>query len=378
MKQLKAYTAILAVVVAFVALGLVPSVMAQGPQEATGDDYTVVSGDTLWVLSQTYREDPAKWRELVAENPWLTERVRERLDGTTFVLIRPGEHLKGLVRLGLANPLPELAKAYAPIPASVRVKSETSIMENSFPWLLAAILAFLSMLVLMAFATGFGIFRNAATGGVPVVPGGIGPTESGGLAQRAQEIADRRYASANPTGDLVANRPVRVGDIESGYLTGMGLVQYAQGQPQRRRMVREPGYRAQFRINDQLETLHFLQGCANDVTYGGVRYFGFTFESERAVVPAPAPPAPPVVPVAPTPIRVVPPAATATGPTTTVVEFQGRRFIVPVGTTVTVEEGIARIAVPEACEIRVEIVRPVTRPKAVRLKTPVATTGTAS
>jgi nucleoid-associated protein YgaU len=66
------------------------------------DSVRVRRGDTLYALSDTYLNSPEKWRELVRKNRFLGERGRVfKRSGKTVVIIRPGERLNGLARLGI-------------------------------------------------------------------------------------------------------------------------------------------------------------------------------------------------------------------------------------------------------------------------------------
>lgn len=85
--------------------------------------YRVKLDDTLWDLSATYHNDPLKWAEVVGANPFLKEkgRVITHLDGRVIVLIRPGEELAGLNRIGVKAemiPFSSLWPALDPAPAS--------------------------------------------------------------------------------------------------------------------------------------------------------------------------------------------------------------------------------------------------------------------
>lgn len=66
------------------------------------DSVTVRQGDTLYELSDIYLNDPEKWNEVVRKNLFLREpgRVFKR-SGKVIVIIKPGEKLNGLARLGV-------------------------------------------------------------------------------------------------------------------------------------------------------------------------------------------------------------------------------------------------------------------------------------
>lgn len=66
------------------------------------DSVTVQRGDTLYELSNVYLNDPEKWHAVVRKNSFLGEHGRVfKRSGKTIVIIRPGEKLNGLARLGI-------------------------------------------------------------------------------------------------------------------------------------------------------------------------------------------------------------------------------------------------------------------------------------
>ncbi|KKT63520.1 MAG: Peptidoglycan-binding protein [Candidatus Giovannonibacteria bacterium GW2011_GWC2_44_9] len=315
--------------------------------------YKVQKDDTLWALSGKYLDDPTRWGELLDLNPYLKEpgRMYDRGDKGVVVIVRPGEQLRGLTALGISGELMSLSE----------LKAEAGISESFYDsrWfgLLASILLFL---VLVATSVPYAIFRahrwrflNPITSGSPVVEGGIPPTRPCDVEERFQRIAERHYGEENPSANLSAERPVRVGEIESGFLSGNGMVQY-RDRREPRRLRREPAYRSHFRFPDEhKEELYFLQGCANDVIFSWARYVGFAWTSDRAVVPAPHP----TREASPTPLRV----ATRSGemvdaipmPMATVTA-SGLRIVVPESAFVRVgEKGKISISVSHACDITI-------------------------
>lgn len=66
------------------------------------DSIIVRAGDTLYELSDIYLNDPEKWREVVKKNRFLGEPGRMfKRAGKVIVIIKPGEKLNGLARLGI-------------------------------------------------------------------------------------------------------------------------------------------------------------------------------------------------------------------------------------------------------------------------------------
>lgn len=283
------------------------SLLAVGSMAARAQGgYTVQPGDNLWRLSGDYLGDPVKWGEVLGANPYLKQPGRQFQlpDGRIVVLIKPGEVLEGLNDLGVtAEPVPISELKPAPVPPVAEKKVEVDVLKSNLPFLY-----WISGLLLLTFVLAYLVtrrfFSSAATAGAPIIPGGIRLDEPEAVEERFQRIAERRLADTNPTANLTTDRPVRVGPIEGGVLNGFGRVQYRHGLPQLRRLNNEPAYRARFRFPDgHEEELQFLQACANDVTYSGARYLGFTFTPGRAVLPTPAP-APTDIPTGPRAIPV--------------------------------------------------------------------------
>lgn len=356
------------------------------------ESYTVQLNDTLWNLSAAYHGDPLKWTEVLGANPFLKEkgRVINHPDGRVIVLIRPGEQLAGLERIGVQAemiPFYQLWPAFVPqapqqqFPAAVTDRAESVIVNIGgvsvaapVPFYLAPVLgvplwllAFLVVLVLGGiYWTCKDIFtRNPATDGPPMVQGGIAASQPTAIEERFDRIAERRYGERSPSADLSVERPQRISDIVRGSLSGNGYVQY-RDRVERRRLNREPAYSARFRFPDgSEETLYFLEACANDVVFRGAHYDGFRWEPERVVIPTPAPASAeqPVVhaPVSGrTSLRAV---AASTPPVMTTVTVSDICVTIPVSDIcVTIPEGssvqIGRdgkltVAVAAACDIAI-------------------------
>lgn len=339
-------------------------------QMATRPLYVVQPDDTLWQLSGKYLNDPLKWGQVLGANPFLNQsgRVFKLPDGRTVVIIKPGEKLTGLERIGivyepfLASELavisitvppakavtsastPAMAKAGTEDTQSIGKRIDAYLVDKvSDPvfWVWVVIV----LLAALAFYTQRWRFKNPATSGEPIVSGGIQSNQPEAIERRFQRIAERRMGEINPTADRASEIPERIGEIEEGTLSGTGEVFYRDTGWQRREFVREPAYRARFRFpNGAEEELFFLQRCANDVRYYNNRYRGFTFQPKTVVVPAPEP----TPPAAPFPI------APVEAPVMVTVSAGGIEMTVPVGSTARLEpNGHIIVNIPMAAEITV-------------------------
>ncbi len=359
-----------------VALGLflvAAPAFAESPVITGEMGYYVLPGDTLWELSADRLHDPFKWGQVVGANPFLqqTGRVFDRR-GKTIVLIRPGEKLVGLEQLGVVPmpvPIEQLQALPTPAPKIPQVPQQswgTSLLFfalDYWPLLLALLFAAIAVLIYW-YMRRQEQRRPASQAGPAVVHGGIRLNEPARVEERFQNIADQHYMAANPVANLGIARPVRVSEVEHGFLSGRGRVEYAGGVMQERTMNREPAYRARFRMPDGTEeTLHFLREGANDVTFSGTRYTGYTFEPstgrDRVVVLAPAP-----APAQPAATPVEEPAATgATAspqaevvplrPTPMVVTLEGLRITLPEGSVVETDGGEIALTLQRSGEVRI-------------------------
>ena len=114
-------------------------------QESAGQpQYTVQQGDNLWNLAGAKLENSILWVKILEENPFLKGkgRVFEK-NGKVYVLIKPGESLVGLEKIGV---LPTIAPieslAMPPYPP-------VAIIETTPQWLwwVLAALAFLLLAI---------------------------------------------------------------------------------------------------------------------------------------------------------------------------------------------------------------------------------------
>jgi len=297
--------------------------VAQTPTGTRSDVYVVKKGDVLYTLEGNYSGKPNQWRRLVDANPFLKNPGRIWVDGKgrTIALIRPGEKLRGLGELGIIpQPLPlDRLKVEAPAPI---VPAPMPKADHSWLWWL--VLALCALLIFAAFLASLVAFRiqnnreinrrrqeieqqrrrieeqaaadvqrerelgqNPITSGQPFVPGGIPATEPNRIADHFAQQAAQRYSERHPGIDPATVRPIRVGPIEEGLISGEGMVGYLDRARPRRINPPVPGYQARFRFPDGTEeVMQSLVGCMNPVYYGeGMR--GFTFTPGRVIVPAP-------------------------------------------------------------------------------------------
>lgn len=148
--------------------------------------------------------------------------------------------------------------------------------------------------------------QDPVASGTPYVAGGIPPNEPERLHAFYEELAVTAYVARNHGVERSAVRPELIGPIESGMVSGEGLVGYnGQNFAPRRITQPIPAYRARYRFQDRTEDyLITLQGCMNPVRFGGGDvYQGFTFTPTSIVVPTPEPEQPAPAPEPVTPIR---------------------------------------------------------------------------
>jgi hypothetical protein len=183
-------TMAIAVIATFMlALISAPVSLAQGNSGRVDDDvYTVQTGDTLYQLSGVYRNNPELWKEVLAVNPFLQEKGRlfERND-RIIVLIRPGEKLVGLGRLGItAKPVSIDRLQPAPVP----VPTPTPVVDESWPLWAKIMIALLTLIVALIITIIISVMR----GGHLARRLGVDSTEVpyNPLDPRNQNVAPRR------------------------------------------------------------------------------------------------------------------------------------------------------------------------------------------
>jgi hypothetical protein len=348
----------------YISFFLLVLALVAGSAAQSAGQVQIQADDTLYDLRGVYSPDQPEYIRLVALNPILGEPGRAFIDsqGRFIVILREGESLN---TDGLEIVIPEvvsITEVFPPeaTPSITLVQAATPVaplyQSSWFPWLLLVI----AILGVMAWRNRR-FFSNPATSGVPVITGGITPDQPGAVEDRFQAIANRRYVSVDPTANLERARPRRVGEIRRGTLTGIGRVEYAGGRSEMRRLNRDQAYQADFRFPDgYVEPLTFLQECANDVTYGGTRYIGFTFTPEQGEPVMPIPEPTPAVPIH----AVAADATTLVDMTTTT--HAGMQISAPVGSTLdTMGDGMS-LTVKGPCTIVLRKARGRQQPRAAK------------
>lgn len=253
---------------------------------------------------------------------------------------------------------PDFLKGKTPVPVvpAAAPKTETIIQfvdrVPGWMWWLIALLG-LAALVLIAYL----IYNrrvldvNPVDSGPSVVHGGV--TDQSAPAA-FQQMAARQWG--HPPSTAVHSSTYQnftVLRTTAGRIWGTLNVRYADGREVPRHLHGERAYRAEVRFPDgRTETLYMLQGCGNDLRYGGIsRYlpgpeFRFEADHEVATAPTPAPgptqpePERPATPAAepPTPAEPEPPATTE--PPAPIAE--------PASTVEVSEDGVLKFELREA------------------------------
>ncbi len=277
---------------------------APAAQNQSGD-YVVQDGDNLWELSNIKLSDPTLWKQVVKENPILSQpgRTFTNAAGKIIVLLHPGEVLHGLDKLGILPTAVPIDQLKSSAPPQVTVVTQTPLWAY-FP------LGILLLLILAA-VVGYLVLRrilrkDPVNSGQPVIPGGVNNESAGHAFQMA---AHREYQAS--TGYNAPIQDFTVLEQVAGRIFGNMNVRYQGGRTSPRTLNGERAYRARVRFpNGTEETLYMLQACGNDLRFGGVsRYMpgpAFRFEPDAPAqtatstdnnsAPAPAPAQPAAVP----------------------------------------------------------------------------------
>lgn len=316
--------------------------------------YTVQPTDTGWELARRYYDDATTWRRIVDMNPTLQQpgRVTEK-GGRIILLLKPGEVLVGLDRLGVEAPkaVPfeqlELPKP-EPIVKVKNVQVPTPTTPTWMWWLLGLLVLF----ALVAWFVNRMLSKDPVRSGPPMIQGGVQETN---LVASLQQVAARANgAEVRNSQDPSFYQQFTVLRSTPGRIWGVLNVRYADGKVTPRRLNGERAWEAEVELPleprqtvRRREVVYMLQGCGNDLRTGGVsRYLpgpGFRFEADpvvapvastaTAVIPTTAVPAAPAMAIVPT-VATAPTSATA--PSVVVAP------IVPVTTTsVTTIEPVA-------------------------------------
>jgi len=244
-------------------------------QQAVGQPvYTVQAGDTAWGLSDKNFADGNLWREIINMNPMLMQpgRVYSKPDGTVVVLIRPGEKLVGLDRLGIIPKIEPISELSGRRPLS----------DQDIAWGLLSLLGIGILIVLMyALFRSIVLQRDPVESGPPQVRGGVTP-----------DTARTRFVQQGEVEGFQVN------NVVSGRGSGTINVSYADGRSVPRRLDDHPVFRADITYADgRTASRYMLQACGNDLRSGHILAylpepkFVFVPDSERQPEPIPAAPA---------------------------------------------------------------------------------------
>jgi hypothetical protein len=239
-------------------------------------------GDSVWELGNVKLNNPNAWRWIIEQNPFLQEPGRQytRADGTFMVLIHPGETLRGLEEVGVSlNSVQNdiASNRYTPpAPQAVQktfLDSVEDFIAKNWGWLL--LLLGIGILVWLLRE----LSKDPVRSGPPQVTGGVNN-------QTVRDQFERRGPSRGFT--------LLPGSIVRGRGYGRMIVSYHGGAEHPRNLNGETIYRARARFDDgREEDIFMLQGCGNDVRYGGAAYRlfdNFRFVEDEAVVePSPEP-----------------------------------------------------------------------------------------
>lgn len=280
--------------------------------QVTRAQYAVQNGDSLWKIAGKELLDAREWEKIYADNPFLAQEHRRfEKDGVIYVLLKPGEVLKGFDPQGGITPTLEELKT--PDAKVVEVEKPRTFWEKlqSGLWGLVWFLVFCCLLAMyIAMRDSVNRWRNLrkdpVTSGLPVVQGGV---TSEAAPARFQEQAARQWQ--RETLRTASSSLFTILRSVRGRGWGIIDVGYADGTHADRRLNGEVVYQAEVRFPDgKTETLYMLQGCGNDLRFGNIRNYtpaeGFRFEPDVATVtPAVTAPVAEVAQVVATPVPVV-------------------------------------------------------------------------
>lgn len=260
--------------------------IAQTPPERL-DVYVVQKGDVLYTLEGNYSGRPWQWARLVELNPFLENpgRVWEDEKGRTIVLIRPGEELRGLGKLGIVpRPFPlERLRVEMPPSRKPATAPTPAPANRNYSWLLLLLIPVVFLLwYLLVYRR---MRRDPVAAGPAVVPGGV--TDRTAAGQFRENLS-------RTTGTPIDRIEIR--DLVRGRIYGAVNIRYRDGSSRRMLLAGEVGYRVMVRRNGGSWTEEFmLQGCGNDLRLFGARYipgFDFRFVPEAVVEETPRPAGP--------------------------------------------------------------------------------------
>lgn len=272
--------------------------------------YTVQHGDNLWELAGKNLDSASAWEKIYQENRFLQEPGRRfEIDGRTIVVIRPGEVLQGLDKLGIVQEESDIIPDVLEKSRTIREVITMSEWPWWFWWLLVALTALIIWLIMrhnrtrdrMATVNQRLRERNEnlvarqdyehmlnmdpVGSGEPIFPAGV--TDATAPA-RFQEMAAHRWEAQ--TGRTANTQVFTIQRLTAGRGWGLMNVSYADGSTLLRRLNGERVYEADVLFPDgNVETLYMLQGCGNDLRYGGVHRYngaeGFRFVPDTTMAP---------------------------------------------------------------------------------------------
>lgn len=193
--------------------------------------------------------------------------------------------------------------------------------------------------------------KDPVTSGPAFVPNGISPIQTERLDQAfRQQAIDDAVALGERRNEINRQNLRRTSPIESGMISGEGMVGYTDHARPRRIMPAQAGYRARFMFPDGIEReLMSLQGCMNPC-YTDEGLTGFAFTPHQAVVPAPVEQATPVATPAPAPtphpaiaLMNIRDGAEASGSTT--IRIGGQMLSLPRGAHIEIDTNTGAIEV---------------------------------
>lgn len=325
-----------------ITLALLLVALPLAAQEFSADQYVVSKGDTLWDLAGVYQGNPLLWQKLVDQNPFLKQpgRVVERGD-KIYVLIRPGEILN-LQGLGITPPTPIPISQILPQPITVEE------VPSWFWW----VLGLLTLIGLVWYLIHRMLTRDPVNSRPAMVPGGI--TEANATTAM-QQVAARAHGLSQATSQAPDYyQQFTVIRQTAGRIWGNMTVRYADGRSVPRRLNGDRAYQAEVRFPDgRTETLYMLQGCGNDLRYGGIsRYLPgpeFRFEADPVIQPAPTPAPQPTAQPEPAPAAQTASPASESAPAPAATKEE--RLIFELKRPTTEQRGLIRFDTKELDEI---------------------------
>lgn len=260
----------------------VPLAAQANPDGTASAPYVVKQGENLWMLAGAKMGDPFLWEKIYQMNPFLREPGRRYVrNGMVYVLVRPGEKLYGLEKLGIVPSFADLNSLNLIVAGQV---VEREIVPDWFWW----VLAILAALAIIAWLIYRMLKRDAATARPAMVRGGVTRETAEAPFQRQ---AARLYE--NRTGQLAEHQSFQIvpGSLTPGRIWGVLNVRYADKREVPRRLNGDRAYRASVRFpSGTTEELYMLQACGNDLRYGGIsRYLPgpeFRFEEDTQQAPS--------------------------------------------------------------------------------------------